>query len=202
MDGWTTRLSGFSNARRTRFADARGYYPIRCYLTTAFRARSNRMFVARARRVLCSAAVGWPTLAVGQPTAPLPMKHAPQPTVPAITAGDLMTRLYIFADDSMMGREVGTPSHLKATAYLEREVRRIGLVPGGDDGTFFQNLPLYEHALAQRNAITVDGKRLAAGTDYIPRDNSIFGGRVRSIDGAQAVYGGVFAPRGDTGQVV
>ena len=42
------------------------------------------------------------------PVASLPHKHAPQPTTANITAADLMTRLYIFADDSMMGREVGT----------------------------------------------------------------------------------------------
>ena len=44
------------------------------------------------------------------PTAskPLPLKHAPEPTTAAIKPADLMTRLYIFADDSMMGREVGT----------------------------------------------------------------------------------------------
>ncbi len=29
----------------------------------------------------------------------LPLKHTPAPTTPAITAADLMTRLYIFADD-------------------------------------------------------------------------------------------------------
>ena len=39
---------------------------------------------------------------------PLPMKHTGKPTVPAITPADAMTRLYIFADDSMMGREAGS----------------------------------------------------------------------------------------------
>ncbi|HET7041300.1 MAG TPA: hypothetical protein VFI13_04750, partial [Gemmatimonadales bacterium] len=37
----------------------------------------------------------------------LPLKLTPRPTVPAITAGDLATRLYIIADDSMRGRETG-----------------------------------------------------------------------------------------------
>ncbi|MGH7688539.1 MAG: hypothetical protein ACREN3_02965, partial [Gemmatimonadaceae bacterium] len=38
------------------------------------------------------------------PPTMLPLKHAPQPTTAAITAADLMTRLYIFSDDSMQGR--------------------------------------------------------------------------------------------------
>src|SRR5579872_1560095 len=37
----------------------------------------------------------------------LPLKYSGPPTVPAITAGDLMTRLYKYADDSMGGRYVG-----------------------------------------------------------------------------------------------
>jgi hypothetical protein len=32
-----------------------------------------------------------------------PLKFAPRPTTAQITAADLMTRLYIFADDSMLG---------------------------------------------------------------------------------------------------
>ena len=95
-----------------------------------------------------------------------------------------MTRLYIFADDSMMGREVGTPYHLKATAYIEREVRRLGLVPGGDNGTFFQNIPVFDHPLGAGNTLTVDGKTFSARADYVPRDNSVFG-KVRNLDGVR-----------------
>jgi hypothetical protein len=132
----------------------------------------------------------------------LPLKHSPQPTSAAISAADLVTRLYIFADDSMMGREVGTVYHLKATDYIEREVRRMGLAPGGDSGTFFQNLPVFGHGIAPNSSLTIDGKKFSVPADYIPRDNSLFGGKVRSIDGAQVIYGGVFAPPGDTTQVV
>src|SRR5438128_11557750 len=70
-----------------------------------------------------------------------PLKHAPQPTSGDITAADLMTRLYIFADDSMMGRDDGGPvGNLKGTAYIEREVRRLGLTPAGDNGGYFQDI--------------------------------------------------------------
>jgi hypothetical protein len=61
-------------------------------------------------------------------------------TVPAITATDLRTRLYIYADDSMMGRKVGTRGNMMATRYIESEVRRMGLEPAGDSGTFFQDI--------------------------------------------------------------
>jgi hypothetical protein len=41
-----------------------------------------------------------------------PRTHTPAPTTPAITATDLATRLYIFADDSMQGRLLATPGNV------------------------------------------------------------------------------------------
>jgi hypothetical protein len=130
--------------------------------------------------------------------ASLPLKHAPQPTTAAISPADLMTRLYIFADDSMMGREVGTEYNLKGTAYIEREVRRMGLQPAGDNGTFFQNLPIFNAVASPSGTLSVDGVTFSALRDFIPRDNSVFG-QVRPIDGAQVIYGGVY---GDTATMV
>jgi Peptidase family M28 len=141
-----------------------------------------------------------PVIALAQ-GAELPLKHAPRPTSPAISAGDLMTRLYVFADDSMMGREAGTEYNLKGTAYIEREVRRLGLVPGGDGGTYFQDLPLASSAIAPRSAVSVQGRKFAAGMDFIPRDNAVFG-KVRSVNGAPVIYGGVFSPQMDTSKMV
>src|SRR6188472_2200319 len=62
------------------------------------------------------------------------------PTGASITAGDLRTRLYIFADDSMRGRAAGTADNLRGAAYIEREVRRLGLEPAGENGTYFQDI--------------------------------------------------------------
>ncbi len=99
-------------------------------------------------------------------TGALPLKLAPRPTASAITPADLMTRLYIFADDSMMGRQVGTEYNLKGTAYIEREVRRLGLVAAGTDG-YFQNLPLYVYSTDSATSMRVAGEMLARGTDYL-----------------------------------
>ena len=85
-------------------------------------------------------------LAAQSPTNPLPLKYVGPPTIAAITPGDLMTRLYAFADDSMMGREIGSEYHLKATGYIESELRRLGLTPAGDNGTFFQAVPVVERS--------------------------------------------------------
>jgi hypothetical protein len=65
----------------------------------------------------------------------LPLKRAPRPTTAAISEQDLMTRLYIFADDSMQGRQAGRIGNMKGTEYIARELRRLGVEPLGDDGT-------------------------------------------------------------------
>jgi hypothetical protein len=121
------------------------------------------------------------------PAGELPLKYAGGPTTAAITAADLMTRLYIFADDSMMGREVGTPYHLKATSYIENEVRRLGLMPGGDGGTYFQNLPVYTYVADSASTLSVGGESLARGTDFFPL---VRAERRLAFDGVPVVYGG------------
>ena len=48
-------------------------------------------------------------------------------TEPAITAADLRQRLYLIADDSMMGRETGSLGAFKTSAYVAAEFRRLRL---------------------------------------------------------------------------
>lgn len=123
----------------------------------------------------------------------LPRTHTPQPTTPAITAGDLMTRLYILADDSMMGREAGTPGNVKGTDYIAAQFRRIGLEPGGPDGSFFQTVPLITKGLAPGATLSADGSALTFRTDWVPfpqvGTTIPFGPRFQA-QGAQAVFGG------------
>ncbi len=129
-----------------------------------------------------------PAALMAQAPASLPLKHTPQPTVPAITAPDLMTRLYIFADDSMMGREAGTEGQLKGSAYIEREVRKLGLVPAGDNGGYFQDVPMVKRTIAATSALGVDGAMLTLGTDFAPANGR---GVPRAFNGSPIIFGGV-----------
>jgi hypothetical protein len=125
-----------------------------------------------------------------------PAKLAPRPTAAAITAADLMTRLYIFADDSMEGRNSPLESNARGNAYIVRELRRLGLQPAGDLGTYLQALPYVTRAVSPKSRITTtDGSSLTFGTDFIvtSRDNT------RIIDNAQVIYGGVL---GDTARMI
>jgi hypothetical protein len=117
----------------------------------------------------------------------LPLKYTGKATQAAITPQDAMTRLYIFADDSMMGRRAGDIGGLKGTAYIEREVRRLGLVPAGDNGTFFQAVPLFNRSVDTDAKVTADNEPVVVGTDLFPLLQSEKG---RSLDGAQVIYAG------------
>ena len=130
--------------------------------------------------------------------AELPLKLAPRPTSAAISAPDLMTRLYVYADDSMLGREAGTIGGIKATDYIAAELRRIGLEPAGDGGTYFQVVPMAPRALdTAATTLAIAGAsaapaRLAIGTDYVPLPAGPLGdfATARTFDGAQVIYGG------------
>ena len=98
-----------------------------------------------------------------------PRTWAPRPTAAAITANDLRTRLYQFADDSMLGRRIGEPGNFKGTAYIAREFERLGLKPAGEGGTYFQVLPFGPGGyLASSARLTVGGGALAQRTEWIP----------------------------------
>ncbi|MDB4905299.1 MAG: peptidase [Gemmatimonadetes bacterium] len=136
-----------------------------------------------------------PALGVAQMSqpAPLPLKYTGKPTTPAISAADAMTRLYIFADDSMMGRATGTIYQVKGTDYIAAEAKRMGLVPAGENGGWFQNIGMFDRKISPLSKVTAGGHDFMAGTDLLFRDD---GPMQRTYAGAQAVFGGVFTPDG------
>ena len=121
----------------------------------------------------------------------LPLKHTGEPTTAAITPADLMTRLYIYADDSLMGRQVGTVYNLRATAYIEREVRKLGLVPAGDSGGYFQDIPLFlNYNDSAATSLKIGGETLVYGKDFFPIPRT---GRTIAFDAAPVIYAGTNA---------
>jgi hypothetical protein len=119
-----------------------------------------------------------------------PSTRQPTPTTPAITAEDLQSRIYGFAADSMQGRLMGTPGNAMGAEHIAAELRRLGLEPAGENGTFFQTLPWMDRALDETVTIRAGGRTFRAWTDFVPRDQGM---GERSIDGVPVVYGGDFA---------
>ena len=116
--------------------------------------------------------------------------RAPTPsgaTGPAITPEDLRQRLFLIADDSMMGRESGSRGDFKAAEYVASEFRRLGLEPAGENGTYFQTVPLWNAAVDPTSRLDVNGTSLVLNRDFIP---SSIGARPGALDGVQTIYGG------------
>jgi hypothetical protein len=121
-----------------------------------------------------------------------PAKVAPAPTAGDITVRDLQIRLYQFADDSMQGRQVGRYGNEKGTDYIAAEVKRLGLLPAGDDGGYFQVLPYRLRQFTAHSRLTVNGNPLAWNTDFV----AVPGARApRPIMNAEVIFGGT---QGDT----
>jgi hypothetical protein len=117
-----------------------------------------------------------------------PQRMAPAPTTAAITPHDLQIRLYQFADDSMMGRQVGRVGNYKGTTYIAAEMKRLGLVPAGDNGTYFQVLPFHTKQFTNHSRLTVDGNPIAWEKEFV----AVPGGRApRAIDTVRVIFGGV-----------
>jgi Peptidase family M28 len=130
------------------------------------------------------------------PVGELSRTHVSRPTTAAITPADLMSRLYPFADDSMMGREAGTRGNVMATDYVAREMARIGLRPGGENGTWFQTVPIFIASMDTTRTLNVNGTSLAYAKDWLPFHwqnggrNLPSGTGTRSFEGARVIYGG------------
>ena len=122
-----------------------------------------------------------------------PRTWAPRPTVPAITANDLRTRLYQISDDSMLGRRIGELGNYKVTSYIASEFKRLGLKPAGDNGTFFQILDFGPAGFdASTSKLVAGGAAFAVKRDWIPvapTAGNGFGAKA-AIDGAQTVFAG------------
>src|SRR5204862_6009495 len=74
-----------------------------------------------------------------------------------------------------------------STAYIANELRRLGLKPAGDNGTFFQNVPMIRRAFDAKSTIVVDDKTLHGGIDFIAAAAT---GAVPSLSTIDVVFGG------------
>jgi hypothetical protein len=98
-----------------------------------------------------------------------------QQAVQSITPEDIRRRIGVIADDSMRGRDTPSPELEKVAAYIASEFRRMGLKPGGDNGTFLQRYAIDRVQFAADSSIAfVHGggdATLSYGRDFVFSDN-------------------------------
>jgi len=85
-------------------------------------------------------------------------------------AGDtaaLRRDLFAMAGDDMRGREAGTLDELRASVWVAERAREAGLLPAGDDGTYFQWWPMRRLRPHDASTAALDGQPLALWRDVV-----------------------------------
>ncbi|HEV2150167.1 MAG TPA: M28 family peptidase [Longimicrobiaceae bacterium] len=138
--------------------------------TTA--SRGPRTALLLALLALAGCAAGAPAAGTAGPT---PMGAAD--TGARITADDLRQRVEILAHDSMLGRGTGTPGARMAADYIAAELRRMGVRPAGDDGTYLARVPLVREGNQVEASARTRGGEAALGRD----DLLLLSGRLTDV---------------------
>lgn len=68
---------------------------------------------------------------------------AEPPALEAVAEAELRRDLFALASDEMRGREAGELDEMRASAWVAERAREAGLLPAGDDGTYFQFCWMY-----------------------------------------------------------
>lgn len=76
------------------------------------------------------------------------------------------------SNDAMEGRDTGSPGYARAATLVADRLKAAGLEPLGDNGTWFQNVPMEETAITQAT-ITVGSRPLKFLYDVYAGPNSI-----------------------------
>lgn len=145
----------------------------------------------------------------GPPPAPAPATVAAPRGVETITVTSVRQRIFIVADDSMAGRGTPSPGLERMTRYAVDEFTRLGLVPGGENGSYLQRYPLTVHRLVpESSGVWASGAasaRWTLGTDAVFAEGPVPDGEVVggvTIVGGNPQRGGSVQPAAITDQVV
>src|SRR3712207_1271768 len=86
---------------------------------------------------------------------------APAPSGPAendIQEAALKTHLQVLAADEMEGRAPATPGGQKAAESIAAQLQAMGVAPGGENGTYFQQVPIVESTVSRNFTLSVPGR--------------------------------------------
>ncbi len=79
----------------------------------------------------------------------------------------LQEDISFLANDSLLGRETGTPEELVAANYIQQRMENLGLLPKGNAGTYFQTFTFKPKTDPHTEAQFVSGDGTITGTNVI-----------------------------------
>ena len=85
----------------------------------------------------------------------------------------LQQQVGYLSSDELKGRRAGDPGEILASEFIAAKFKEIGLIPKGDNATFFQHFSINDgKELSEGNELKVNGKILKPGVDFFPLSNS------------------------------
>ncbi len=113
----------------------------------------------------------------------------------------LRAHIEFLASDALRGRAAGTHGYDAAAEYVAAEYRKLGLKPGGEGDSYFQQVPLREHSLVEGSASAVIETASGRTALKYPQDFIMGPDRHRTAATVEAglvfVGYGIVAPRFD-----
>jgi Zn-dependent M28 family amino/carboxypeptidase len=79
----------------------------------------------------------------------------------------LRAHVRFLASDDLEGRSVGTRAERLTTEYLAAAFRAAGAQPGGENGTYFQRVPLAGVTTLDRSQLSIGGRAVAMRSGWI-----------------------------------
>ncbi len=89
------------------------------------------------------------------------------PDVALIRESDIKSDLFTLASDAMRGREAGTLDELRASGWIVERLRAAGVLPAGEDDTYYQWFPLRRTRESSSSRLAIDGQPLTLWQDYM-----------------------------------
>jgi hypothetical protein len=115
-----------------------------------------------------------------------------------VTAEAIEAHVRYLGDDALEGRMTGQPGYDKAAAYVANQFELLGLEPGGEDGGWYQQVPLVSYRLADGSTEVVAHHDGVDSTLEYREDYGMAADKVRAEDAirGEVVYVGfgVHAP--------
>ena len=82
----------------------------------------------------------------------------------------------------------GSRGNYLTAEYVAAQWKKAGLVPAGENGTWYQAVPFVRERLDERGTLTAGSIVLKAGTDFVPA--SWIPSRSRNFPATPTIYGG------------
>lgn len=117
----------------------------------------------------CAAVLGALCLASASGTAadtPRGLSAAERDVLRRVKERSIVETTKTLADDRFAGRGTLQPGGEKAAAWIANRMEQLGLAPGGDGGTYLQQVPLEVSEFGEASHLTINGTPLAYGTGW------------------------------------